>query len=81
MSTKWGKNHSNEVKSPLSLILSAFASINDVDKYVTPYTNKESQLFLVDLGRGKTEWVDQDLIRLYLILIINHQILISLMIY
>ena len=53
MSTKWGKNNSNEVKSPLSLILSAFASIDDVDEYVTPYTNKESQLFLVDLGRGK----------------------------
>ena len=53
MSTKWGKNNSNEVKSPLSLILSAFVSIDDVDKYVTPYTNKESQLFLVDLGRGK----------------------------
>ena len=53
MSTKWGKNNSNEVKSPLSLILSAFVSIDDVDEYVTPYTNKESQLFLVDLGRGK----------------------------
>ena len=53
MSTKWGKNNSNEVKSPLSLILSAFVSIDDVDKYVTPHTNKESQLFLVDLGRGK----------------------------
>ena len=53
MSTKWGKNNSNEVKSPLSLILSAFVSIGDVDKYVTPYTNKESVLFLVDLGRGK----------------------------
>ena len=53
MSTKWGKKYTNEVKSPLSLILSAFASINDVDKYVTPYTNKKSQLFLIDLGRGK----------------------------
>ncbi len=53
MSTKWGKNNSNEVKSPLSLILSAFVSIDNVDKYVTPYTNRESQLFLVDLGRGK----------------------------
>ena len=53
MSTKWGKNNSREVKSPLSLILSAFVSIDDVDKYVTPYTNKESKLFLVDLGRGK----------------------------
>ena len=53
MSTKWDNNQSCEVKSPLSLVLSAFASIEDVNNYVTPYTNRNSQLFLIDLGRGK----------------------------
>ena len=53
MSTKWGKNNSYEVKSPLSLILSAFVSINDINNYATPYTDKDSQLFLIDLGKGK----------------------------
>ena len=45
MSTKWNRNQSCEVKNPLSLVLSAFASIEDVNNYVTPYTNRNSQLF------------------------------------
>ena len=52
MSTKWNDKKQNEVKSPISLVLSAFASINDVEKYVTPRTEKNSSLFLIDLGNN-----------------------------
>ena len=50
MSTKWKDQKNKEVKSPISLVLSAFSSISDVEKYVTPRTEKNSQLFLLDLG-------------------------------
>ena len=52
MSTKWKDQKNKEVKSPISLVLSAFSSISDVEKYVTPRTEKNSQLFLLDLGNN-----------------------------
>ncbi|MDO5654427.1 MAG: phosphoribosylformylglycinamidine synthase, partial [Brachymonas sp.] len=58
MRTQWadaeGKPH--KVVSPVSLIVSAFASVDDVRGTLTPQLNRdeaETHLLLVDLGRGK----------------------------
>ena len=53
MSTKWFDKKPKEVESPLSLVLSAFSSIKDVNKYVTPQASGNSDLYLIDLGRNK----------------------------
>tara|TARA_Y100000389_G_scaffold117775_1_gene114945 strand:+ start:433 stop:3474 length:3042 start_codon:yes stop_codon:yes gene_type:complete len=50
MSTKWKDKTHKEVKSPVSLVLSAFASINNIKEYVTPRTELNSDLYLIDLG-------------------------------
>ena len=54
MSTEWedkGKNKS--VTSPLSLIISAFTAIKDINLSVTPQLiDKESELILIDLSKG-----------------------------
>ncbi|MCP1727165.1 phosphoribosylformylglycinamidine synthase [Natronospira proteinivora] len=56
MKTRWeedGQAHS--VVSPVSLIVSAFAPVTDVRRSVTPQLlpRRDSELFLVDLGRGQ----------------------------
>ncbi|WED21297.1 phosphoribosylformylglycinamidine synthase [Vibrio sp. JC009] len=57
MKTKWEENgEQKEVTSPLSLIITAFARVEDVRRTVTPQlrTDKgDSSLILVDLGNGK----------------------------
>ncbi|OCH20898.1 phosphoribosylformylglycinamidine synthase [Aliivibrio logei] len=57
MKTKWEENgEQKEVTSPLSLVITAFARIEDVRKTVTPQlrTDKgETSLVLIDLGNGK----------------------------
>jgi phosphoribosylformylglycinamidine synthase len=54
MSTEWedkGKNKS--VTSPLSLIISAFTAIKDINLAVTPQLiDKESKLIFIDLSKG-----------------------------
>jgi phosphoribosylformylglycinamidine synthase len=54
MSTEWedkGKNKS--VTSPLSLIISAFTPIKDINLAITPQLiDKESELILIDLSKG-----------------------------
>lgn len=61
MKTKWQQDgEEREVTSPLSLVITAFARVEDVRKTVTPQlqTNKgETSLVLIDLGNGKTVWV------------------------
>jgi len=56
MKTTWQENgEQKSVTSPLSLIISAFARVEDVRKTVTPqlHTDKgQSRLLLVDLGEG-----------------------------
>ena len=56
MKTTWQENgEQKSVTSPLSLIISAFARVEDVRKTVTPQlrTDKgQSRLLLVDLGEG-----------------------------
>ena len=57
MMTEWvesdGENY--QVYSPISLVASAFAPLDDVRKTLTPQLSKNShsKLFLVDLGAGK----------------------------
>lgn len=57
MKTKWEENgEQKEVTSPLSLVITAFARIEDIRKTVTPQlrTDKgETSLVLIDLGNGK----------------------------
>ena len=54
MNTSWSQNKSiNQVESPVSLILSAFSSIDDINDYKTPDIKGNGNLFLIDLGDGK----------------------------
>ncbi|WP_105903079.1 phosphoribosylformylglycinamidine synthase [Vibrio gangliei] len=57
MKTKWQQDgEEREVTSPLSLVITAFARVEDVRKTVTPQlqVNKgDTSLILVDLGNGK----------------------------
>lgn len=57
MKTTWQEDGlEKSVTSPLSLVISAFARVNDVRKTITPQlrTDKgETRLLLVDLGQGK----------------------------
>lgn len=57
MKTKWEENgEEKEVTSPLSLVITAFARVEDVRKTITPQlrTDKgDSSLVLIDLGNGK----------------------------
>jgi len=56
MRTRWNEGEvQKEVTSPVSLIVSAFAKVNDVRGTLTPAlnTNEDTVLVLVDLARGK----------------------------
>ncbi|WP_353202130.1 phosphoribosylformylglycinamidine synthase [Polynucleobacter sp.] len=62
MSTEWRDgNESKKVVAPVSLIISAFAPVRDVRKTSTPLlklknqdgSSLETELILIDLGRGK----------------------------
>ncbi|MEO0369532.1 MAG: phosphoribosylformylglycinamidine synthase, partial [Pseudomonadota bacterium] len=57
MKTKWQENgEDKQVTSPLSLVITGFAAVNDIRKTVTPQlrTDKgETSLISIDLGRGK----------------------------
>lgn len=62
MATAWSDgDQSKKVVSPVSLIISAFASVQDVRKTLTPLLNLkgsageslETELILIDLGRGQ----------------------------
>lgn len=62
MATEWKEGgQSKRVVAPVSLIISAFAPVDDVRKTTTPLlqlkkpdgSNLETELILIDLGRGK----------------------------
>ena len=54
MSTEWKDNgKTKSVTSPVSLIVSAFTAIKDINLAVTPQlVDKESELILIDLSKG-----------------------------
>ncbi|MGF1739522.1 phosphoribosylformylglycinamidine synthase [Vibrio profundum] len=57
MKTQWEENGEHkEVTSPLSLVITAFARVEDVRKTITPQLRTDkgaSSLVLIDLGNGK----------------------------
>ncbi len=58
MQTTWRQNdkeNNKQVVSPLSLIITAFAPVEDIRKTLTPQLKADidSELILIDLGRGK----------------------------
>lgn len=56
MQTSWNEGDSNkQVTSPLSLVISAFAPVEDVRKTITPQLQirESSSIILIDLGGGK----------------------------
>lgn len=57
MQTRWTDNNgeAKTVASPLSLVISAFARVEDVRKTITPQLQSapDSKLLLIDLGEGK----------------------------
>ena len=55
MQTTWKEDkQENQVTAPLSLIISAFAQVDDVNKTITPQLKRQndSLLVLIDLGKG-----------------------------
>ncbi len=56
MRTKWRDSEDKEIVAPVSLIVSAFAPVTDVRATLTPEMRLdvgETELWLIDLGRGK----------------------------
>ncbi|MBT3549212.1 MAG: phosphoribosylformylglycinamidine synthase [Gammaproteobacteria bacterium] len=54
MSTSWKKNKkSYDVESPVSLILSGFCSIDNVEDVITPDLKGDGEIFLIDISEGK----------------------------
>ncbi len=56
MRTRWTDNgHAKTVAAPLSLIVSAFASVKDIRRTLTPQLRDESGtgLYMIDLGEGR----------------------------
>ena len=57
MKTVWDEgDNTHSVTSPLSLVISAFAPVNDISKTLTPQLRTDlgdSNLILIDLGKGK----------------------------
>lgn len=56
MQTRWQDGeHSKQVTAPMSLIISAFASVADVRKHLTPQLSGKAgnELLLIDLSAGK----------------------------
>ncbi|RUO26418.1 phosphoribosylformylglycinamidine synthase [Aliidiomarina minuta] len=56
MKTRWQENGEDKaVTSPMSLVISAFARVTDVRQSITPQLqpDSDSQLWLVDFGRGQ----------------------------
>ncbi|QIQ21093.1 phosphoribosylformylglycinamidine synthase [Zophobihabitans entericus] len=68
MKTKWQEGEqSREMASPLSLVISAFARVEDVRKTVTPElkTSQTNRLLLVDLGKGHNALGATALVQVY----------------
>ncbi len=54
MNTSWSKNNSQkQVESPVSLVLSAFSTIDDINDYKSPDLKGGGDLFLIDIADGK----------------------------
>ncbi|SAL68701.1 phosphoribosylformylglycinamidine synthase [Caballeronia cordobensis] len=55
MRTKWQDGVAKEVVSPVSLIISAFAPVEDVRRHLTPQLVQDTNtvLIAIDLGRGR----------------------------
>ena len=68
MRTVWNeKGIDKSVTSPLSLIISAFSTVTDIDLTVTPElkTGVDSELLLLDLGRGQNRLAGSALAQVY----------------
>ncbi len=53
MKTRWQEgSEQREMTSPLSLVISAFARVEDVRHTVTPLSTEDNALLLIDLGKG-----------------------------
>src|SRR5690606_10264665 len=69
MRTVWEQEgEQRSVTAPMSLVISAFAPVTDVRRTVTPQlqtTKGESDLLLIDLGRGRNRMGGSALVQVY----------------
>ena len=68
MRTVWNdKGIDKSVTAPLSLVISAFSTVTDIDLTVTPElkTGVDSELLLVDLGRGRNRMAGSALAQVF----------------
>jgi len=67
MNTQWNDGHDKQVKAPVSLLISAFANVNNVKKSITPYFDKsiEHKIYYIDLASGKKRLGASSLAQVY----------------
>ncbi|MFK8013154.1 MAG: phosphoribosylformylglycinamidine synthase [Marinicellaceae bacterium] len=67
MNTQWNDGLDKQVKAPVSLIISAFANIKDINKSITPYfdRNEKQHVFYVDLANGQKRLGGSSLLQVY----------------
>ena len=54
MNSTWKTNKKNNiVKSPMSLVLSGFSNINNIEDIITPEITEHGRIFLLDISNGK----------------------------
>ncbi len=75
MKTRWQEgNEEREMTSPLSLVISAFARVEDVRHTITPQLSTEDNApLLIDLGKAITRWAQRHWRRFIVSLATNRQ--------
>ncbi|MBL4772579.1 MAG: phosphoribosylformylglycinamidine synthase subunit PurQ, partial [Alcanivoracaceae bacterium] len=66
MNTQWDDG-TKQMTSPVSLLISAFANVNDINKSITPYFDNKNvhELYVIDLAVGKKRLGASSLAQVY----------------
>ncbi len=67
MNTQWNDGQDKQVKAPVSLLISAFANVQDINKSITPYFDRSVNhcIYYIDLAAGKKRMGASSLAQVY----------------
>lgn len=67
MNTKWNDGEDKQVTSPVSLLISAFANVKNVNKSITPYFDRSTShnMYYIDLALGNKRLGGSSLAQVY----------------
>lgn len=67
MNTKWNDGEDKQVTSPVTLLISAFSNVDNVNKSITPYFDRSQthELYYIDLAQGKKRMGGSSLTQVY----------------